>query len=62
MKKILTLFLCYGALVMQAQTVSVKDDPSGKPQKHTDQYFYGFYGINYGSSDITSDATVMKRV
>ena len=47
MKKILTLFLCCGALVMQAQTVSVKDDPSGKPQKHTDQYSYGFYGINY---------------
>ena len=47
MKKILTLFLCYGALVMQAQTVSVKDGPSGKPQKHTDQYFYVFYGKNY---------------
>ena len=42
------LLLCCGALVMQAQTVSVKDDPSGKPKKHSDQYFCGFYGKDYG--------------
>lgn len=51
MNKILTLFLCSGTLVMQAQTVSVKNDPSGKPKKHTDQYFCGFYGKNYGLED-----------
>lgn len=48
MKKILILLLCSGALVMQAQTVSVKDGPSEKPQKHTDQYFCGYYGKDYG--------------
>ena len=48
MKKILMLLLCSGALVMQAQTVSVKDGPSEKPQKHTDQYFCGYYGKDYG--------------
>lgn len=42
------LLLCSGALVMQAQTVSVKDGPSEKPQKHTDQYFCGYYGKDYG--------------
>ena len=51
MNKILTLFLCSGTLVMQAQTVSVKNDPSGKPKKHTDQYFCGYYGKNYGLED-----------
>jgi len=48
MKEILMLLLCCGTLVMQAQTVSVKDGPSEKPQKHTDQYFCGYYGKNYG--------------
>ncbi len=48
MKKILMLLLCSGALVMQAQTVSVKKSPSEKPQKHTDQYFCGYYGKDYG--------------
>ena len=48
MNKILTLFLCSGTLAMQAQTVSVKDGPFEKPQKHTDQYFCGYYGKNYG--------------
>ena len=48
MKKFLLLFVCSGALVMQAQTVSVKDGPSKKPQKHTDQYFCGYYGKDYG--------------
>lgn len=42
------LLLCSGALVMQAQTVSVKKSPSEKPQKHTDQYFCGYYGKDYG--------------
>jgi hypothetical protein len=48
MKIFLMLLLCSGALVMQAQTVSVKDGPSEKPQKHTDQYFCGYYGKDYG--------------
>ena len=48
MKKFLMLLLCTGALVMQAQTVSVKNGPSEKPQKHTDQYFCGYYGKDYG--------------
>lgn len=48
MKKIFMLLLCSGALVMQAQTVSVKNGPSAKPQKHTDQYFCGYYGKDYG--------------
>ena len=48
MKRILMLLLCSGALVMQAQTVSVKDGPLKKPQKHTDQYFCGYYGKDYG--------------
>ena len=48
MKKFLMLLLCSGALVMQAQTVSVKDGPLKKPQKHTDQYFCGYYGKDYG--------------
>lgn len=48
MKKIFMLLLCSGALVMQAQTVSVKNGPSEKPQKHTDQYFCGYYGKDYG--------------
>ena len=48
MKNFLMLLLCSGALVMQAQTVSVKDGPSEKPQKHTDQYFCGYYGKDYG--------------
>ncbi len=48
MKKKLMLLLCSGALVMQAQTVSVKKSPSEKPQKHTDQYFCGYYGKDYG--------------
>ena len=48
MKNILMLLLCSSALVMQAQTVSVKDGPSEKPQKHTDQYFCGYYGKDYG--------------
>ena len=48
MKKILMLLLCSGVLVMQAQTVSVKKSPSEKPQKHTDQYFCGYYGKDYG--------------
>ena len=48
MKRILMLLLCTGALVMQAQTVSVKNGPSEKPQKHTDQYFCGYYGKDYG--------------
>ena len=48
MKKFFMLLLCTGALVMQAQTVSVKNGPSEKPQKHTDQYFCGYYGKDYG--------------
>lgn len=48
MKKIFMLLLCSGALVMQAQTVSVKNGPSAKLQKHTDQYFCGYYGKDYG--------------
>ena len=48
MKIFLMLLLCSGALVMQAQTVSVKDGPWKKPQKHTDQYFCGYYGYRYG--------------
>ena len=48
MKKFLMLLLCSGALAMQAQTVSVKDGPLKKPQKHTDQYFCGYYGKDYG--------------
>ena len=51
MKEILMLLFCCGTLVMQAQTVSVKDGPSEKPQKHTDQYFCGYYGKNYGLED-----------
>jgi hypothetical protein len=48
MKEILMLLFCCGTLVMQAQTVSVKNGPSEKPQKHTDQYFCGYYGKDYG--------------
>ena len=48
MKNILMLLLCSSALAMQAQTVSVKDGPSEKPKKHTDQYFCGYYGKDYG--------------
>lgn len=48
MKNILMLLLCSSALAMQAQTVSVKKGPSEKPQKHTDQYFCGYYGKDYG--------------
>ncbi len=51
MKIFLMLLLCSGTLVMQAQTASVKNGPYGKPQKHSDQYFCGHYGKNYGLED-----------
>ena len=37
MKKILMLSLCSSALVMQAETVSIKNSSSEKSQEHTDQ-------------------------